>query len=63
MAELTTATETTASPCCAAEAQATCCEPSAKAQCCPSHGEDCQCSAGKGADAIVSARKPGQQTA
>ncbi len=64
MAELTTATETTASSCCAAEAQASCCEPSAKAECCdPSHGEGCECSAGKGAEAIVRARKPGQQTA
>ncbi len=51
MAELTTTTETTASACCAPEAQATCCEPNAKAECCdPSHSEDCKCSAGKGAD-------------
>jgi arsenite methyltransferase len=64
MAELTTATETTASSCCAPEAQATCCEPSAKAECCgPSHGEDCECPAGKSADAIVRAHKPDQQTA
>jgi hypothetical protein len=64
MAELTTTSETAASSCCAPEAQATCCEPSAKAECCvPGHGEDCQCSAGRGADAIVRACKPGQQAA
>jgi len=62
--ELTTAGETTASSCCAPEAQASCCEPSAKASCCdPSHGEDCACSAGKSPEAIVRARKPGQPTA
>ena len=64
MAELTTTTETTATSCCAPEAQATCCEPTAKTECCdPSLGERCECSPGKGADAIVRARKPGQQTA
>jgi hypothetical protein len=63
MAELTTTGETTASSCCAPEAQATCCVPSAKAECChPSHGKNCGCSAGRGADAIVSARNPGQRT-
>ncbi|HWX96193.1 MAG TPA: hypothetical protein VNZ01_05005 [Solirubrobacteraceae bacterium] len=64
MAELNTTAETTGSSCCAPEAQATCCDPRAKAECCgPSHGENCECYAGKSADAIVRARKPGQQTA
>jgi hypothetical protein len=64
MAELTTTSETTASSCCASQAQATCCEPGAKAECCdPSLGEGCECFPGKGADAIVRARMPGQQTA
>jgi arsenite methyltransferase len=48
MAELT-ATDATASSCCAPEAQATCCAPSVKAECCdPRHGKHCECSAGKG---------------
>ncbi len=47
MVELTTPAETTASACCAPEAQARCCEPSAKAECCdPSYGESCDCAAG-----------------
>jgi arsenite methyltransferase len=51
MAELTTAAETTASSCCAPDAQSTCCEPSAKAECCgPSHGEGCGCSDGHAED-------------
>ena len=50
MAELSTPAETTTSPCCAPEAQASCCEPSAKAECCDtSHGDGCGCSAGEGA--------------
>ena len=64
MAELTGAAETTASSCCAPEAQATCCDASVKAECCgPSQGEGCECSAGKSADTIVGARKHDQQTA
>ncbi len=51
MAELTTATEPTASSCCAPEVQRSCCEPSAKAECCePSHGEGCGCRDGNGGD-------------
>ncbi|HEY3971332.1 MAG TPA: methyltransferase domain-containing protein [Solirubrobacteraceae bacterium] len=46
MAELTTPADTTATSCCAPEAQPTCCEPSVKAECCnPSHGEGCGCAA------------------
>ena len=47
MADLTTTTKTTASSCCALEAQATCCEQSAKAKCC---GDDdtCGCHAARG---------------
>jgi hypothetical protein len=46
MAELRTPAETTATSCCAPEAQVTCCEPSAKAECCdPSHRDGCGCSA------------------
>ncbi len=44
MAELTSTAETTASSCCAPEAQATCCESSAKTECCdPRYGEGCGC--------------------
>jgi hypothetical protein len=54
MAELTTPAETTASSCCAPEAQVACCAPSAKTECCdPSHGEGCGCPAGN-ASSIIS---------
>ena len=61
MAELTTTAETTASACCAPEAQATCCEPSAKAECW-TQATARTVSAPPGAW-IVSARQPDQQTA
>lgn len=58
MAELNTTDERTADACCVPEAQASCCEPSAKSECCDAdHGEGCECSADRGGDTILRARR------
>jgi arsenite methyltransferase len=44
MAELTNPTSTSASACCAPEAQTTCCEPTEKAECCAPDSTTCGCS-------------------